>query len=592
MGTGYVFQNILLCLLLAGIIGTIVGWLLKTFLSAGKLTEVEDLWRGRLGAVEGERDSLAVHLKEAKANFEGISGKVPGLEAALAAGAVSAANLTADLKACSEARARLEAQVADWTVKARAWDTERARFESEVRTSAGKLTEVENLWRGRLGAVEGERDTLAVQLKEVSTSFEGVSARVPGLEAAVAASAASAAKLMADLKACSDARGTLEAQVADWTAKAKAWDTERARFEAEVSTLQADAGKLRAGLSAAGKANADLEGAWQARFTTVEGERNQFFTQLSDFTARAATTESGYKTRISELEQQLARLKKEDEGEDAAFRQEIAGLKSRTAQLEAEGRSLYDKHLIVIRERDSANAEIERMRRTAEAENVRFRMEIEELKQRAQADRDALVARMTDAETAWTARHAELERKLAAPMAMAAAAGAGSAAAVSTGDGQFRQLKSRFDSFLVRMQKEGYGDIERIEGIGPVFGQKLRSIGINWVRELLEQGASPAGRERIVEETGIKRELILRWVNAADLLRVEGVTPDWAELLEASGVDTVKELRNRVPANLHRKMEETNPTNGAGTYAREVPPVEVVARWVEIARTLDPKVTH
>lgn len=134
-----------------------------------------------------------------------------------------------------------------------------------------------------------------------------------------------------------------------------------------------------------------------------------------------------------------------------------------------------------------------------------------------------------------------------------------------------------------------YGDIERIEGIGPVYGQKLRSVGIAWV---LEQGASAEGRESIVAGTGLDPKNVLGWVNAADLLRIEGMTPDWAELLEQSGVDTVKELRGRVAENLQKKLEATNPTGPKGRISPTVPDVETVQKFIEIAKTLEPKVTH
>ena len=136
------------------------------------------------------------------------------------------------------------------------------------------------------------------------------------------------------------------------------------------------------------------------------------------------------------------------------------------------------------------------------------------------------------------------------------------------------------------------GDIEDIEGIGPVYGGKLRKIDIYWVHKLLETGKTPEGRAEIVQKTGIDHRLILKWVNHADLLRVAGVTPNWAELMEASGVDTVKELQHRVPANLQKKMEETNPTNGNGRYAPTVPDVETVSKWVELAKKLEPKITY
>ena len=84
-----------------------------------------------------------------------------------------------------------------------------------------------------------------------------------------------------------------------------------------------------------------------------------------------------------------------------------------------------------------------------------------------------------------------------------------------------------------------------IEGIGPVYGEKLVAIGIATVDQLLKKGATPKGRLEIEAATGIDHARILTWVNHADLFRVKGIGPQFSELLEAAGVDTVKELRNR-----------------------------------------------
>ena len=97
-----------------------------------------------------------------------------------------------------------------------------------------------------------------------------------------------------------------------------------------------------------------------------------------------------------------------------------------------------------------------------------------------------------------------------------------------------------------------------IEGIGDVYAQKLIAAGINKVSELLEKCAAPKGRKALAEETGISEKLILKWTNHADLFRINGVGPQFAELLEAAGVDTVKEFRHRVAENLQPKLEETN----------------------------------
>lgn len=131
--------------------------------------------------------------------------------------------------------------------------------------------------------------------------------------------------------------------------------------------------------------------------------------------------------------------------------------------------------------------------------------------------------------------------------------------------------------------------IEEIEGVGTVYGEKLRAQGVTSVDALLEKGATKKGRTALAEATGITEKLILKWSNHADLFRINGIGPEFAELLEAAGVDTVKELRNRVPANLHAKLVEVNE---AKKLTRRVPAESQVADMVEQAKGLEPKMSY
>ena len=132
-------------------------------------------------------------------------------------------------------------------------------------------------------------------------------------------------------------------------------------------------------------------------------------------------------------------------------------------------------------------------------------------------------------------------------------------------------------------------NIEEIEGIGPVYAEKLRAAGVTTTEELLETGGGPKGRDELAENTGIAGAHILRWVNHADLMRIKGVGKQYAELLEAAGVDTVKELRNRNAENLTAKLKETNEAkNLCGT----TPSLSQVTAWIDEAKTLEPKVRY
>lgn len=132
-------------------------------------------------------------------------------------------------------------------------------------------------------------------------------------------------------------------------------------------------------------------------------------------------------------------------------------------------------------------------------------------------------------------------------------------------------------------------NIEEIEGIGQVYADKLKAIGIKTTDDLLERAATPKGRNEIAEETGISDKLVLRWANHADLFRIKGIAGQFAELLEAAGVDTVKELRHRVPANLHAKLVEVNEERN---LCNRVPAESEIEKMVEQAKELEPKMTY
>jgi predicted flap endonuclease-1-like 5' DNA nuclease len=131
--------------------------------------------------------------------------------------------------------------------------------------------------------------------------------------------------------------------------------------------------------------------------------------------------------------------------------------------------------------------------------------------------------------------------------------------------------------------------ITKIEGIGPSYAEKLKAEGISTTEKLLEQGAAPAGRKGLVESTGISKNLILRWINMADLFRIKGVGEEFADLLEAAGVDTVPELAQRNAKNLSEKMAAVNTEKN---LVRTVPSQSSVEAWVEQAKELPRKITY
>jgi len=131
--------------------------------------------------------------------------------------------------------------------------------------------------------------------------------------------------------------------------------------------------------------------------------------------------------------------------------------------------------------------------------------------------------------------------------------------------------------------------IAKIEGIGDVYGQKLKKAGIQTVDDLLEAGASPQGRKELAEKTDISDKLILEWVNHADLFRIKGVGEEYSDLLEEAGVDTVPELAQRNAENLYAKIVETNEEK---KLVRRLPTQAQVGDWVAQAKELPRVITY
>ncbi len=131
--------------------------------------------------------------------------------------------------------------------------------------------------------------------------------------------------------------------------------------------------------------------------------------------------------------------------------------------------------------------------------------------------------------------------------------------------------------------------LTQIEGIGPAYAEKLNAIGLDSVETLLEKGATPKGREEIAEQSGISPTLILKWINQADLMRIKGIGSEYAELLEKAGVDTVAELAQRNPTNLHEKLVAVNEEK---KLVRQLPTLNQVTSWVEQAKQLPRVVTY
>ena len=131
--------------------------------------------------------------------------------------------------------------------------------------------------------------------------------------------------------------------------------------------------------------------------------------------------------------------------------------------------------------------------------------------------------------------------------------------------------------------------ISDLEGLGPGFAIQLKKAGIRTTEKLLETAKSLKGRQMLVEKTGIERDELLRVANLIDRMRIKGVGQDYAELLEAAGVSTIKELRYRNPARLAEAMAKANAER---KLVRVLPSEHTVKRWISDAKKLDVMISY
>lgn len=128
--------------------------------------------------------------------------------------------------------------------------------------------------------------------------------------------------------------------------------------------------------------------------------------------------------------------------------------------------------------------------------------------------------------------------------------------------------------------------ISGVKGVSANLATKLQAEGIKDSDQLLEKSATPAARKALAGKLGVDVKAVLELANRADLIRVRGIGGVFSDLLENAGVDTVKELAGRVPANLQAKLKEISDEKKLANLA---PTLEMVTAWIAESKTL-PKI--
>lgn len=127
--------------------------------------------------------------------------------------------------------------------------------------------------------------------------------------------------------------------------------------------------------------------------------------------------------------------------------------------------------------------------------------------------------------------------------------------------------------------------ISAIRSISHRNATKLRKSGVRTTDALLDQASTRKGRSVVSERTGIPSADLLRWAQQADLMRVGGIGSEYADLLTAVGVDTIKLLRRRNAENLMVSMIQVNTRR---RLVQRLPTIEMIQGWIDAAGSMEP----
>jgi nucleotidyltransferase/DNA polymerase involved in DNA repair len=130
--------------------------------------------------------------------------------------------------------------------------------------------------------------------------------------------------------------------------------------------------------------------------------------------------------------------------------------------------------------------------------------------------------------------------------------------------------------------------IDEVAGVGQKDATKLRKAGVKTSGGLIDLAATRRGRTELSSKTGIPPRELQAWVHHADLLRVKGVGGEYAELLVAAGVETVRDLRRRNPTALVAKILSMN---GSDKVVKRLPTESMVTGWIDSAKSVEPSLS-
>ena len=124
--------------------------------------------------------------------------------------------------------------------------------------------------------------------------------------------------------------------------------------------------------------------------------------------------------------------------------------------------------------------------------------------------------------------------------------------------------------------------IIEIEGVGDKYAKDLEKAGIADVEDLVP--ITWSGLKELAESTKISLKLLEKWQDIAELMKIDGVGPEYSQVLNLVGIDSTKELAYRSPENTLEKIvahDKDQPDT-----IRNLPELKQITGWIDEAKKM------
>jgi len=125
--------------------------------------------------------------------------------------------------------------------------------------------------------------------------------------------------------------------------------------------------------------------------------------------------------------------------------------------------------------------------------------------------------------------------------------------------------------------------IDSINGMTHTEATKLRRARVRTTVTFLQIASTRSGRALLTKETGITSPKLLHWAKRAELMKIKNLGRDYADLLEAVGVESVADLKRRNPESLHEMMQNVNQVK---KIVDRMPSLKRVTNWINDSKDI------